>query len=170
MGTTNSDLITNIVASPTVLNDVGVDGGRLRIKAGTVSLSSGVFDDNDIIRLARFDVKNRIMAILMDTDAIDGGDTLDMNCGLYKTDGTVVDVDAYAKDVKGWHAAKSLFSENYAFEARALNAIEQRIWEDAGLDSVPSYGEMDVCWTVNTGVGSFQSSSTMHFMILYTED
>jgi hypothetical protein len=170
MGTSNSDLITNIVASPTVANDVGVDGGRVRVKMGTISLGTGDIDAADIIRLARFKIKDRIFAIYLLWDVLDaGGNTLAMSIGLYQTNGTLIDVDSYASAIVGFNAAVTTVMTNQAFEARNINAIEQRIWEDAGLTSVPSYGEVDLCLTVTAAAATAQAGD-LTFIIHYTED
>jgi len=170
MGTVNSDLITNIVASPTVKNDVGVSGGRLRIQAGTIALGTGDIDDNDIIRLCRLPIKARIFGIyFLNGDLDTGGTGLTFNIGLYQTDGTVIDEDCYALDAAQLQGAVTTLMTNHAFEQRDINAIEQVLWEDAGLSAVPSYGEVDLCITISA-VATTAAAEQLTFMVYYTID
>ena len=73
MGTKNSNLISNMVASPAVKLDRGFIAGKLRCHADVFEVATGDLDAADFIRLARMKPTDRIMAIHIFMDDLDSG-------------------------------------------------------------------------------------------------
>lgn len=147
MTTKKSQQITDLDAGLKVA--VGLLGGRQRVAAGTVALATGDLDAADIILLTRVPSNARVLSILLFND--DLGTVLTVDVGLYNTDGTVKDDDAYSEVVALDVANED--GQEVAYDAaagsRGIEELGQRVFEDAGDASDPG-GLFDIGLTVVT--------------------
>ena len=137
MSNANSDLVTNFVAVPQVLNPAQQLQGVKRIAQGTVALVAGDLGANDTVMLAPIPSNASITSIKLFNDDLDSGTTNTADVGIYKQDLTVVDADAYASAITDLRGAVKTGTE-VAFEARDINKMGQKVWQDAGLSSDPA--------------------------------
>ena len=138
MANVNQTLASNHVASPRVHSPTYQLGGRMRVACGTIALVAGDLSAGDTIMLAPVPSNASVVSIKIFNDDLDSGSTVTMHVGLYTADGnsTVVDIDAYASATTDLRAAV-LTGTEVAFEARNVNKMGQRVWEDAGASSDP---------------------------------
>lgn len=143
-------IVTNMNATPPVLNDVSVVHGRVRTQKDT--LEKGASDSNtSTYRLSRVHSSWVIEKLWLYNDAITGGTSYDV--GLYRTaadGGAVVAVGAYATAVD--LSAARVAPLDIAFEARDIANIRNKVWQDAGLTSDPNLW-YDITLTGNTAGG-----------------
>ena len=130
MTTKNSTLVANFEATPQVASDAHELHGVVRVAQGTVALVGGDSTDNDIVMLAPIPTNASITSLKIGSDSLGGSCTF--NVGLYTSDGTVVDEDAYATLVADGAAMTDVRNE-----AADINTIGQQIWEDGGQSSDP---------------------------------
>jgi len=163
MSNANSDLVTNFVAVPQVLNPAQQLQGVKRIAQGTVALVAGDLGANDTVMLAPIPSNASITSIKLFNDDLDSGTTNTADVGIYKQDLTVVDADAYASAITDLRGAVKTGTE-VAFEARDINKMGQKVWQDAGLSSDPAL-------TYFVGIGFPAAGDTagdLSFIIEYT--
>ena len=137
MSNANSDLVTNFVAVPQVLNPAQQLQGVKRIAQGTIALAVGDLGANDTVMLAPIPSNASITSIKLFNDDLDSGSTNTADVGLYTTALAVVDADAYASAITDLRGAVKTGTE-VAFEARDINKMGQKVWQDAGLSSDPA--------------------------------
>ena len=163
MSNANSDLVTNFVAVPQVLNPAQQLQGVKRIAQGTIALVAGDLGANDTVMLAPIPSNASITSIKLFNDALDSGTTNTADVGLYTTALAVVDADAYASVITSLRSAVTTGTE-VAFEARDINKMGQKVWQDAGLSSDPAL-------TYFVGIGFPAAGNTagdLSFIIEYT--
>ena len=163
MSNANSDLVTNFVAVPQVLNPAQQLQGVKRIAQGTIALVAGDLGANDTVMLAPIPSNASITSIKLFNDDLDSGTTNTADVGLYTTALAVVDADAYASAITDLRAAVKTGTE-VAFEARDINKMGQKVWQDAGLSSDPAL-------TYFVGIGFPAAGNTagdLSFIIEYT--
>ena len=159
---TKATNITNADATPRVANDVRNFHGRVRVQKGTVEVAAAD-DDTSVFRFARVHSSWSVHSIQYLNDAIAGA--TDYDCGLYQTaenGGAVLDVNAYA-DAVDINAGTAAWVE-IAYEARAIENLGQRVYEDGGVAADPNI-YYDICLTGAT-VGTAAGTITM--VVLYT--
>lgn len=142
--TVQSGLLSNLgsqIAAPT-LNAAAVDGGKLRVAAGTIALATTSIDEaNDVVMLCGLPTGAVVHSIRLAADDLDSNATpaLAFNLGLFpEVDSAIAavkDADAYASAITLGQAATA-FTE-YAFEARNINLCGQKVYQDAGDTSDP---------------------------------
>ena len=137
MANVNTDLVTNFVAVPQVLNSASQLHGVKRVATGTIALAAGDLSANDTVMLAPIPSNASITSIKLFNDDLDSGTTNTADVGLYNTDLSVVDADAYASAITDLRGAVKTGTE-VAFEARDINKMGQKVWQDAGLSSDPA--------------------------------
>ena len=137
MSNANSDLVTNFVAVPQVLNPAQQLQGVKRIAQGTIALAVGDLGANDTVMLAPIPTNASITSIKLFNDDLDSGSTNTADVVLYTTALAVVDADAYASAITDLRGAVKTGTE-VAFEARDINKMGQKVWQDAGLSSDPA--------------------------------
>jgi|TARA_Y100000310_G_scaffold343736_1_gene452771 hypothetical protein len=163
MATTKSNLITNLDAVPSVFNDVGLSGGRVRIAMDNFEVTAADFDaDGDIITLCRLPVNARVLSIKLWADAM--GTSAAPNCGIYSGT-TIKDEDFFATAVD---TASAVAASELRFEAADANTAGDKLWENAG-DSANPGGHYDIALTQTASV-SGGSDFTVAFEVLYTID
>lgn len=140
MANLNSTEVGNFVADPPVMNPARNAGGVMRVAAGTVAAAAGDLSAGDTIMLALVPSNAAIVSIKIFNDDLDSGSTHTMHIGLYTIDEagavTIVDVDAYASAMTICRSAV-LSGTEVSFEARDINKMGQRVWEDAGVSADP---------------------------------
>jgi hypothetical protein len=137
MANVNTDLVTNFVAVPQVLNSASQLHGVKRVATGTIALAAGDLSANDTVMLAPIPSNASITSIKLFNDDLDSGTTLTTDVGIYTTAVAVVDADAYASAITDLRGAVKTGTE-VAFEARDINKMGQKVWQDAGLTSDPA--------------------------------
>ena len=137
MANVNTDLVTNFVAVPQVLNSASQLHGVKRVATGTIALAAGDLSGDDTVMLAPIPSNASITSIKLFNDDLDSGTTNTADVGLYNTDLYVVDADAYASAITDLRGAVTVGTE-VAFEARNINKMGQKVWQDAGLTSDPA--------------------------------
>jgi hypothetical protein len=138
MANVNTDLVTNFVAVPQVLNSASQLHGVKRVATGTIALVAGDLSANDTVMLAPIPSNASITSIKLFNDDLDSGTTnLLTDVGIYTTAVAVVDADAYASAITDLRGAVKTGTE-VAFEARDINKMGQKVWQDAGLTSDPA--------------------------------
>jgi hypothetical protein len=137
MANVNTDLVTNFVAVPQVLNSASQLHGVKRVATGTIALAAGDLSGDDTVMLAPIPSNASITSIKLFNDDLDSGTTNTADVGLYNTDLSVVDADAYASAITDLRGAVTVGTE-VAFEARNINKMGQKVWQDAGLTSDPA--------------------------------
>jgi sulfate adenylyltransferase subunit 1 (EFTu-like GTPase family) len=138
MANVNQTLVTNFLATPQVMNDPDNLHGVMRVACGTIALAAGDLSAGDTIMLAPIPTNAAVVSIKIYNDDLDSGTTVTMHVGLYTADGnvTVKDADAYASATTDLRAAV-LTGTEVAFEARNVNTMGQKVWQDAGDSSDP---------------------------------
>ncbi len=137
MANVNTDLVTNFVAIPQVLNSAQQLHGVKRVAQGTIALAAGDLSATDTVMLAPIPSNASITSIKLFNDDLDSSTVITADVGLYKQDLSVVDADAYASAITDLRAAVKTGTE-VAFEARDINKMGQKVWQDAGLSSDPA--------------------------------
>jgi hypothetical protein len=137
MANVNTDLVTNFVAVPQVLNSASQLHGVKRVATGTIALAAGDLSAEDTVMLAPIPSNASITSIKLFNDDLDSGATNTADVGLYNTDLSVVDADAYASAITDLRGAVTVGTE-VAFEARDINKMGQKVWQDAGLSADPA--------------------------------
>lgn len=150
MADANSDVITNLVAVPQVLNE-SISNGRKMEAIGVVTTTADQADDS-ILRMVRVPSNCRVSDIrIAAADATTAGK---VDIGVYYPShvnaGAVVDRDAFAAafDLSG---GPFYYSSVVFFGAGVVTIAEsaQPLWQVAGLSSDPG-GELEIVATVET--------------------
>ena len=163
MANVNTDIVTNFVTVPQVLNSAQQLHGVKRVAQGTIALAAGDLSASDTVMLAPIPSNASISSIKIFNDDLDSATTNTADVGLYNTDLSVVDADAYASAITDLRAAVKTGTE-VAFEARDINKMGQKVWQDAGLSSDPAL-------TYFVGIGFPAAGDTagdLSFIIEYT--
>jgi hypothetical protein len=137
MANVNTDLVTNFVAVPQVLNSASQLHGVKRVATGTIALVAGDLSADDTVMLAPIPSNASITSIKLFNDDLDSGTDLTADVGIYTTAVAAVDADAYASAITDLRGAVKTGTE-VAFEARDINKMGQKVWQDAGLTSDPA--------------------------------
>lgn len=138
-------------ASPRSLLEAGSAVGKQRVFMDTVAIADGDFDaDGDSVFIAEVPSGAKIQSIVIYNDDLDAGTDSAVNVGIYNGGvpfsssapveylaGDLIDEDAYASAITVFRAAVVLGTE-VAFEARDINAVNNYVWEDAGLPEDPN--------------------------------
>lgn len=168
MGTANTKCnnVTNLDATPRVMNPTYLMGGILKEQVGTVEIAAAD-DNNSVYRVGRVHSSWRISDIIRYNDAITSG--ADYDVGLYDTSangGAVVNINCFADAVSLVSASVTGTKDLYeAGSDVGVEDIEQRVWEMAGLTEDPGKF-MDVCYT---GVTVGSGAGTLSVKIRYVE-
>ena len=136
MANVNTDIVTNFAATPQVKNDSQQLHGSKRIAQGTIALASGDLSASDTVMLAPVPTNASISSIKLFNDDLDSGTTNTCDVGLWTTAVAAVDDDCYASAITDLRGAVVTGTE-VAFEARNINTMGQKVWEDAGQSSDP---------------------------------
>ena len=138
MANVNQTLVSNFLATPQVANDVANLHGRMRVACGTIALAAGDLSATDAVMLAPVPTNASIISIKLFNDDLDSGTTNTCDVGLYTADGNVTakDDDAYASAITDLRGAVTTGTE-VAFEARDINKMGQKVYQDAGDSTDP---------------------------------
>ena len=106
VGTKNSNIITTLNSTISTTPDLAKTKGSIFVSSDTFEIvAEDVGDVNDKIVLTRLRSSCRVYSIMIYSDELDtnGSPTLATDCGIYLTDGTVKDSDAFGSAVTtGW--------------------------------------------------------------------
>jgi hypothetical protein len=163
MANVNTDIVTNFVTVPQVLNSAQQLHGVKRVAQGTIALAAGDLSASDTVMLAPIPSNASITSIKLFNDDLDSSTVITADVGLYKQDLSVVDADAYASAITDLRGAVKTGTE-VAFEARDINKMGQKVWQDAGLSSDPAL-------TYFVGIGfpaAGDQAGDLSFIIEYT--
>ena len=165
----NSNIIANKVAVPPVNNEVGVDGGRVRVVMDTfetIAAGATAADANgDAFVLARLPSNARIISFKVASDDLDSGSTVSLNYGMYETDGTLIDETEFADAVD--HNGGAVALTEILFENADINTLTQTLADRAGESNVNKY--YDIAATQAADSSGLQAA-TFSFIILYVVD
>ena len=165
MANVNTDIVTNFAATPQVKNDSQQLHGSKRIAQGTIALDSGDLSATDTVMLAPVPTNASITSIKLFNDDLDSGSTNTVDVGLWTTAVAAVDDDCYASAITDLRAAVVTGTE-VAFEARNINTMGQKVWEDAGQSSDP--GGVYYVGLIFDAAGD--TAGDLSFIIEYTVD
>ena len=129
---TKSTLVQNFEAKPNQFNPAALLYGRRRGIVGTVAIAAA---DDDGSKYVLCPVRSSwvIPSIRLFNDAITGGTSFDV--GIYDLDLAIVAASAYASAIT--LATASTVGVEWGFEARDINRLGQKVWQDAGLSADP---------------------------------
>lgn len=136
---TKTNLVTNLDATPAVMNPLYLIGGVLREQVGTVEIAAAD-EDTSVYRLGRVHSSWRVSQLTLFNDAITSGATFDV--GLYATaanGGAAVDANAFADNIALTSASLTgteLLNESGSVVG--VEDIEQQVWQVAGLSADPN--------------------------------
>ena len=138
MANVNQTLVSNFLATPHVPNDTANLHGSMRVACGTIALAAGDLSATDTVMLAPIPTNAAIVSIGLMSDDLDSGSTNTCDVGLYTADGNVTakDDDCYASAITDLRAATTVPVE-VAFEARNINLMGQKVFQDAGESTDP---------------------------------
>ena len=110
----------------------------MRVACGTIALAAGDLSATDTVMLAQVPTNAAVVSIKLFNDDLDSGTTNTCDVGLYTADGDVTakDDDCYASAITDLRGAVTTGTE-VAFEARNVNLMGQRVFEDAGDSTDP---------------------------------
>lgn len=110
----------------------------MRVASGTIALAAGDLSATDTVMLAPVPTNASIVSIKLFNDDLDSGTTNTCDVGLYTADGNVTakDDDCYASAITDLRGAVTTGTE-VAFEARNINLMGQKVFEDAGDSTDP---------------------------------
>lgn len=160
---TKSNRVTLAEATPIKPQPAALNGGIRKSIIGYVAVAAGD-DNNSVYRICRVHSSWVIQSIKVFCTAITDG--TDYNVGLYQTaenGGADADENCYADAIT---LASALAGSEVAYEARALTACENRVWQDAGA-SADTKRFYDLCLTAVT-VGT--AAGTIMVQVEYTSE
>lgn len=171
--TVQTSLLSNLgsqIAAPT-LNASAVDGGKMRVAAGTIAVATTSIDEvNDVIMLCGLPTGAVVHSIRLAADDLDSNltPTLAFNLGLFPAVDSAIaavkDADCYASAITLGQAATA-FTE-YAFEARNINLCGQKVYADAG-DSADTDTVYYLGLSVST-VAATAAAGDLSFIVEYS--
>ena len=176
MATTLSEEITNLQATPRVLNAVGLAGGRERVCQGNFESVAADFDaDGDEIHLCTLPGNARVTSIRIGGDTMDSGTDTLVNIGFSRVSAvtpsttTIIDEDYFASVVTTFQTASILteFVDEAATTAQIADWGE-RLWEIAG-DSSDTGTYFNITMTQTTAV-SGEQAATVKYIVRYVID
>jgi len=140
MANVNQTLAANHVADPQVFSPVHQLHGSMRIACGTIALAAGDLSASDTVMLAPIPTNAAVVSIVLYNDDLDSGTTNTCDVGLFTSDGEVTakDDDCYASAITDLRAAVAGAGTEVAFEARDINKMGQKVFEDAGDSTDPN--------------------------------
>ena len=138
MANVNTDLVTNFLATPATMNPVHQLHGAMRVASGTIALAAGDLSASDTVMLCPSPTNAAVVSIKLYNDDLDAGTTNTADVGLWTADGNVTakDDDCYASAITDLRGAVTVGTE-VAFEARNVNLMGQKVWQDAGDSADP---------------------------------
>jgi len=170
MSNTNSTIITNLIASPPVKNDISAVGGKMRVIHDSFQVTSGDFDAvGDTLALCRLSAEARISRIRIGNDDLSTGTSYAFNVGIYpkgeRTAANAKDENVFAAGVTQFTGLQGLID---VFKPVDPADIGKRLWELAG-DASASAGVYDLVLTVSVNAGT-PATGNVGFQVWYAID
>lgn len=150
---TKATPITNADATPVVLNNPAVSGGKKLSAVGTLEVAA-TDSANSVYRLVRIPSHAVIRSLKLFNDDLDSGTSAVATAGVWQTaenGGTVVDADLFATSLASLQAAVTTGTE-LRFAVLDINGAEKRLWELLGLTADPQRS-YDIGITITTVTG-----------------
>jgi hypothetical protein len=163
--TVKSGAITNRDASPRVLNDAGLEGGRMTCARGTVEITSGNSIGSTYI-MCQVPSNAYIEDVLVSSDDI--GTATAGDIGIYQTtdnSNTVVDADFFASALSLKDGALAQSIALHESGVYGVEDIEKPLWEALGLSADPNR-YYDVVLTLTAAA---DASGTFSLQVRYTK-
>ena len=163
---TKSTIVTNADATPPVMTNNNISGGRLRLAKGTVAVAAAD-DDASTFRICRIPAHCVVDSIYVASDALSTGASYAF--GVYRTaaDGAAaVDADVWA-DAVDLSAAVAKTAITYEKTATDISKVEQPIWQLAGVSASPTPGTMYDVVATATAAGTAAGDITV--WVYYTD-
>ena len=169
MANKNTTLVSNMLALPQVASPAGTLHATKRVAMGTVALVADDLSANDTVMLAPVPSNAAIVTIKLFNDDLDSGTTNTCDVGVFsESDGTftALDDDAYASAITDLRAAVTGVGTDVTFEARNIDKLGQRVWEDAGQSEDPG-GHLFIGLTFDA---AGNTAGDLSFVIEYVVD
>lgn len=173
VGTKKSNILATFDAALTTLTPttLGKEGGRVYVQQDTFEVvAEDVGDIGDLIKLSRLTSSSRPLSIMIFSDELDrhASPTLAMDLGVYLTDDTVKDSNAFASAVTAGWGDNATTGVEYLTEANAaaVAKVSKTMWEWAG-DAEDTNIHYDISLKVNAAAAT-GSDGTISFIIYYT--
>ena len=168
MANTNSTLVANELATPTVLTESSVSGGFVQIASDNVELVAADFDaDGDTIHMVDLPSDAIIHSLKVSTDDLDTSTDVSFNYGIYSTDlATIHDEDFFASLITAQATSRltELFDEAVTAANRASPG--KKLFELAGIATDPG-GRLAIVAT-QTATAASAAAGTFSFQISYS--
>jgi hypothetical protein len=173
---TNSNLVADPNASPTVPNPAGKQYGRVRIAQDAFEVVAADIDaDGDTVRLCTLPANARITSIKLANDDLDGASNVAFNVGIYETPSgagapTIIqDEDYFASAVTMQAAARLTEVFDEAAAAANVADIGKKLYEMAGDTDAVHDATYDIVLT-QTAAASSAQAGTIAFQIEFIVD
>lgn len=139
MANVNQTLASNFLATPQIASPQYQLGAAMRVASGNIALASGDLSAGDTVMLAPVPTNASVLSIVLRNDDLDSSTTITCDVGLYSADGevTAIDDDCYASAITDLRAAVGGAGTEVAYEARNINTVGQRVFEDGGQSTDP---------------------------------
>lgn len=158
-----STAITNATATPVVLTNAHLIGGRMCEAAGTITPAAAA-EANSTYRFCRVPSNARISQILITAADFTTAGAIDI--GVYQTaenGGAVVDADLFASALAMQSGPYLNADQTYESGEYTVAESEKMLWEVLGL-SADSKRDYDIAATVTT---QFDGGQAMHLKVRY---
>jgi len=163
-------IVSNPKASPAVLNDPGLVGGRVRYLGETREAVTGDLDLGDTLVLAQLPVNARIWELWVWTDDLDTNASVALawDFGFLDSSDADVDVDALSPTAIGNDTLKSTWTDVMAQSGMETN-IGKTLWDaSSGVTTDPG-GEYKLIMQVQTAAAT-AAAGTISYRCVYTID
>lgn len=141
--------VTNFDATPPVVVDAREHGGRMKYYGDQFELVDT--DNGDRAIVLRLPTEAVLVDVFFACDDLGSAGTVDIGFYSKGDDGTytAVDADALANNIDVATAAVSRTS--YRYSAKGIETANQELWELAGLSTRPTYNDIYLAITTDTG-------------------
>lgn len=154
MANENSQIITDVNATPVVKTNQLEAGGVVRETCAVLSVTSGAA--SDIKRMVRIPSRARVVKVEMANTDLDsnGVPTLAADVGLYDINGgAVVDADFFASAITQLQAAAGFTDITYESGVVTVANRLKPLWQQLGLTSDPNK-EYEIALTYTAGAAT----------------
>ena len=169
MATFKSEIISNLEATPPVLNDISKHGGRVRIAMDNFALSAGV-DEDDILHMVKLPSYAVVCSIWMQWSDLASSGSVDIDVGLYNaTTGVVVDSDCFGTDISGSTISNTQKYEIILDNQANMAKFGDQLWAFAG-ETADTGDDYYVSLTIDAAASPDSGAEKIGFRIMYVID
>lgn len=164
MATFKGTHITNFDSLPPAAVNSKLHGGVLKTAVDTFELADTA--NGDIAHVFKLPIDAVLHSVKFASDDLGTAGTVDIGFYRKANDDTyvVVDADAIANNIDVNAAAVAL--TEYRYSVKGIETATQELWQLAGLSARPSYGDIYVSLTTDTGT---TTAGTVTMYVQYTE-